>query len=443
MEESFKLKVGVMPTPPALTPNRVRPPPKVTKGVVSSEPVAGVLELRQQGGDGGGIRLIDAAGGDQLIDEAAGAGAQSGQQRRADIEGSELRRQRGAQGVRQTGADGIHAHVEQNLRPARGKAADQVVGGVQHRQLRPNADCGLRLIHSNEAQVKQHAQRVGHLRQLLIGQLGEIEGPQAHAIEVAMIFDGIGEQENLLGRERDPEGLGDVVGRAHGGSEVDVLNVEVHMLLLDRVVELRADAVGAGHFGEQRAGIAAEVEVLVLRGGLQLDGHRRIGNADSLRCGIGLGHGVAQPLHRVVVGRVVFQRAAEVGHGDDFVLLHHRLIAVLQRLHGQLLPGNLARGDVIDIAGIKLGGTAEFVEGRVEMALGLQLHAGLELTLGFGGLALGDGRNQMRSERRGSACRSCCRLRWRSGGRRFWSGDDGCGELPAVGADVFCTGPVG
>ncbi len=124
--------------------------------------------MRQQGRDGGGIRLIDAAGGDQLIDEVAGAGPQSGKQRRADIEGGELRRQRRAQRVRQTGADGIDPHVEQNFRPARGKAADEVVGGVQHRPLGPNGDGGLRLLHSNEAQIEQHAQRVGHLCQLLI-----------------------------------------------------------------------------------------------------------------------------------------------------------------------------------------------------------------------------------------------------------------------------------
>jgi len=138
----------------------------------------------------------------------------------------------------------------------------------------------------------------------------------------------------------------------------------------------------------------------VLRRRLQLDGHRLIGDAHGLRRRVGLGHGVAQPLHGIVVARIIFQRAAEVGHGYDFVLLHHRLVAVFQRLHGQLFPGKLAGSDVVDIAGIKLGGGAEFVEGRVEMAFRLQLHAGLELTLGFSDLALGDGGNQRRSQRR-------------------------------------------
>jgi len=79
-----------------------------------------------------------------------------------------------------------------------GKAADEVVGGVQHWPLRPNGDGGLRFLDSNEAQIEQHAQRVGHLCQLLIVQFRQVESPQTHAIEVAMIFDGIGEQEDLL-----------------------------------------------------------------------------------------------------------------------------------------------------------------------------------------------------------------------------------------------------
>ena len=110
--------------------------------------------------------------------------------------------------------------------------------------------------------------------------------------------------------------------------------------VLDRIVELRLDAVGATRPASAAPRVAAEVEVVMLLGvGRSSMGTRLFDHADRLVGDLLFRDGVAQPLQREGVGGIVLERAAELGHGDNLVVLEHRLVAALQGLIGQLLRG--------------------------------------------------------------------------------------------------------
>ncbi len=225
---------------------------------------------------------------------------------------------------------------------------------------------------------------------MLVTEIWSVKGAQGKALEIAAVLDSVGEKQDLRRRERNPERLSHFANGLQRGSEVDVVDIEPDVLRLDRVIEACLDAVSAGDLRQQRATVAAKLKVMRFRLGAQLDGHGLLDHTDRLVGDLVDGQGVAQALERVGICGVVLKGATEFGHRDDFVVRQHGLVAALDRLVGQLLAGKLPRCDVVKLGRIELRGAAELRVRPIEIALLLQLHACLKLSLGFGRFFLAD-----------------------------------------------------
>ncbi len=376
-----------MPVPPVVRPKRVSPPPKRREGL-RQDRVGLVRQLGQQRLDGGRVRLVDTAGGDELVDQVLRVLAESPDQGRADVEHGELGGQRRSNLPCQAGADFVDPHVEHHFGSPAAQALQQACRRLHERLFRADGNGVLRLLRRNETQVKQHAQQVHRLVELLLRtHVRQIESPQRHTLEGAPVFERIGGEQQLPRRQRHPEGLGDVHRRIHRGGKVHVLDVEANSRLLHRIVKLSNDAVSLRNLREQPSGVAAIVKIVVRLRRLQLDGRGLFHHPHALARRLHLcRQRVAQPLNREVVGRVVLGGAPELRHGDDLFVLQHRLVAALQRLHHQLLARELAGGDVLQVMRAKLGRLIELVVRLVQLARGLELYAFLEIALGLGQL---------------------------------------------------------
>ena len=167
------------------------------------------------------------------------------------------------------------------------------------------------------------------------------------ALEGAAVFHRVGGEQNLPARQRYPEGLGDTCSRVHGRRETHIFDVKVYPPLRHRFVEFRRQSVGLGQLGQQRPGIATIVEIMMRRIGLNLDRRGLFHQTRALARRLLRRYRGQQLLQGKIVAGIVLKSAPELRHGDDLVVVHQGLVAPLQRLHHQLLPGELACGQVL------------------------------------------------------------------------------------------------
>ena len=76
---------------------------------------------------------------------------------------------------------------------------------------------------------------------------------------------------------------------------------------------------------------------------------------------------LVQALGGEFVLRIELQRPAKFRHGHNFFLLFQRLVAAIDRVHGKLFAGNLARRHVIHAVRVELGRLLELVVGLFQL----------------------------------------------------------------------------
>ncbi len=120
-------------------------------------------------------------------------------------------------------------------------------------------------------------------------------------------------QQNLFFLQRGPEGVGYLVGGAHGGVEIYVGNIEVHRPRHYRVVKAGGHAKGLCDCGQQRAPIPTVVEI----GSYRVRRHPQLpGSFEQARLCRRLGKGIANRIPLSLpcefIGRIKLLRAPEI-----------------------------------------------------------------------------------------------------------------------------------
>src|SRR6185437_264174 len=150
------------------------------------------------------------------------------QRARRNVEHLELQRDIQAQGVGQVAAHLVELDVEQYLRPLLIQPLEQAGGRLQYLQRSAHGNGGSGRLLRDKAYLKQHAQQVYHVIELLRRRgIGDVNGAQRHAVELAMVLRRVGCDDDLFIRKRRPESVGNGARRLHRGSKIHVINVEI------------------------------------------------------------------------------------------------------------------------------------------------------------------------------------------------------------------------
>src|SRR5690348_9566410 len=100
---------------------------------------------------------------------------------------------------------------------------------------------------ADEPKFKKRTHAIHQIVEFLRAARGwDIEGAQAHAVELSMILDRIGKSENLLLLDRNGKGLGDNRSSVQCGRKIRVLQVEADAPVGEAVIELDRDSEAGG-----------------------------------------------------------------------------------------------------------------------------------------------------------------------------------------------------
>jgi len=231
------------------------------------------------------------------------------------------------------------------------------------------------LVLAAKANVEQAAQQVGEIVRILgIAEARNIKRPQHHTVKVAMIFGGIGGQQNLFLSQRCPERFGHRACCLHGGVKIHICNIEANRTRDQRIVVNSGDSIGVSDLRNQSTGVPTIVEIGAHGIGLYVQFIRISENPCEVRLAVRGSSRVPQALLGVGILRVKVEGAVKVSHSFNLMAIAQAGIATLHVLERQLLAEHFACSQIFNILGSKLDGVIEFLQRFGQVFGVLQLH---------------------------------------------------------------------
>ncbi len=349
------------------------------------------LQLRQQSGDGLAAGLVDAAGGNQLIDQVLDVlSADSGERGRRNVEKIEIvwDVQPDVPSVAVAYLEDFQ--IEHDFRPGAVQLSQKLGCGFQRRLRSAHRDSARRGVEAHELEFEERPQRVHQLLQLLRGtHVRDVERAQAHAIEEAVVLLSLGAGKKNGVFECDAKAFSGCGGCLHGGCEICVLQVESHAAAGEVVVEDYRQPIARGDRSDETTRVTSVVDVMVPVDGF---GGERVGTGDHLRGACGVNWRGSQGVEYALLGEFVLwieiQRGSELRQRLHLPAGEQVAVSAFQMQPGQMLSRNLPRSKVLDVLWDQARRFLKFVKGLVEILQILVLRF-LEFEAAREGLASG------------------------------------------------------
>ena len=197
-----------------------------------------------------------------------------------------------------------------------------------------------------------------------------------------MVLRRVFHHQNPFFRDRRPERLGYGTGFAHGGEEVHVVHVEVHVPGNNGRIDFDRNAKRLRNLVQQGMRIAAEMEVMALILGFEGCWPGALYNLHTrICCRSPFAQRVLKPLFGEVVVRVKPQSVAEFGLRLDRQTFLQIEIALLHVLRDQFFAGDGKSSNVVHIIWHEAGCGIELLVGLVEVLFFFELQRLGERTL--------------------------------------------------------------